>query len=91
MRGKWGSVGRRRKRLRRVLCGLLLRRFLEIRFLYALADTFAFARGLVLLGQPVTGHFLRDFITGLILFYVFPPPIRALARAQYSALISIPI
>ena len=79
-------------KLRRVLCGLLLRRFLKIRVLYALADKLAFARGLVLLGQPVAAHFLRDFVAGLHrVFQVLSPPIRALARAQYSMLISMPI
>ena len=47
--------------------------------------------GFIHFHKTVTGHFLRDFIAGLILFYVFPPPIRALARTQYSALISMPI
>ena len=39
----------------------------------------------------LAGHFLRDFLTRSVLFYGSVPPIRALARAQYSAFISMPI
>ena len=58
---------------------------------YPLADTFLFPGSGVYLDSPLAGHFLRDFFTRLILFYVSVPPIRALARAQYSAFISMPI
>ena len=58
---------------------------------YPLADTFLFPGGGVYLDSPLAGHFLRDFLTRSILFYFSVPPIRALARAQYSAFISMPI
>ena len=63
----------------------------KVRVPYPLADTFLFPGGGVYLDSPLAGHFLRDFFTRLILFYVSVPPIRALARAQYSAFISMPI
>ena len=49
------------------------------------------ACGGVYLNGSLAGHFLRDFLTRFILFYLSVPPIRALARAQYSAFISMPI
>ena len=90
--GQRGGVGRCRVKLRRrVLCGLLLRRFLKIRVLLPLADTLGRLLGFVDFNSPVAGHFLRDFIAGFILFYGASPPIRALARAQYSLFSSMPI
>lgn len=61
----------------------------KVRVPYPLADTFLFPGSGVYLDSPLAGHFLRDFFTRLILFYVSVPPIRALARAQYSAFISM--
>ena len=58
---------------------------------YAVADTLFLACGGVYLNGSLAGHFLRDFLTRSILFYFSVPPIRALARAQYSAFISMPI
>ena len=58
---------------------------------YAVADTLLLACGGVSLNGSLAGHFLRDFLTRFILFYFSVPPIRALARAQYSAFISMPI
>ena len=58
---------------------------------YAVADTLLLACGGVYLNGSLAGHFLRDFLTRFILFYFSVPPIRALARAQYSAFISMPI
>ena len=63
----------------------------KVRVPYPLADTFLFPGGGVYLDSPLAGHFLRDFLTRSILFYFSVPPIRALARAQYSAFISMPI
>ena len=71
-------------------CGLLLWSG-KIRVFFPVAHALGGFFGFVYLDKPVAGHFLRDFITRLILSYGSTPPIRAPARAQYSLLISMPI
>ena len=89
--GGGGGGGRYTLKLRLVLCGLLLLGLLKIRVLFPFTDTLGGLLCFVYLDKPVAGHFLRDFITRLILSYGCTPPIRALARAQYSIFSSIPI
>ena len=90
--GQRGGVGSNRVKLRRrVLRGLLLRRFLKIRVLLPLADTLCGLLGFVDFDSPVAGHFLRDLIPHFILLYGASPPIRTLARAQYSLFSSMPM
>ena len=81
--GAWGKGegrGNRPLKLRRVLCGLLLRRFLKIRVLYALADKLAFARGMVLLDQPSRLNFCvilsRGFIGSFKCFHLQSAPLQ---------------